>query len=182
MKTAVIFDSIRRTTTSYRERIQTLQAANFEKTPADGTWSYSEVFAHIFDLSILSLDAIDRCLSMEAKKRRTPFIARAILFIGAFPPVMKLKVPKQFASRVKKISIAEAVSLMAEFELKLQSYPKLVAQADPNLKVAHPRLGYLNARQWLRFIEIHLKHHLKQLKRIDKLHNFTSLRNEDSGN
>jgi len=26
----------------------------------------------------------------------------------------------------------------------------------------------MNARQWLRFIEIHLKHHIKQLKRIEK--------------
>jgi glycosyltransferase involved in cell wall biosynthesis len=27
--------------------------------------------------------------------------------------------------------------------------------------------GYLNAKQWLRFIEIHLNHHLKQLNRIE---------------
>jgi len=47
-----------------------------------------------------------------------------------------------------------------------QAYPK-VKNANPKIKTKHPVIGYLNAKQWLRFIEIHLNHHLKQLKRIE---------------
>jgi hypothetical protein len=32
--------------------------------------------------------------------------------------------------------------------------------------VKHPALGKLNALQWLRFIEIHTKHHLKIIKDV----------------
>jgi hypothetical protein len=41
-------------------------------------------------------------------------------------------------------------------------------RAQANVKTPHPKLGYLNANQWLRFIEIHLKHHYQQLKRVEK--------------
>ena len=176
MNTAGVFSSIKTTTDAYRKRLKEVQPAAFNLNPADGGWSYAEVYAHIFDLSLLSLEAIDSCMSGEAKQRNTPFITKVILYFGAFPPAMKFKVPKQFESRVKKISIAEANKLMDEFECKLQPYPEKLKGALPMQKTAHPRLGYLNAEQWFRFTEIHLKHHLKQLKRIDKQDNFTSLR------
>ena len=176
MKTAGVFSSIKIITDAYRKRLEAVHPEQFTLTPGDGGWSYAEVYAHIFDLSILSLQAIDQCLSENAKQRKTPLITRAILFFGAFPPAMRFKVPKQFESRVKKISISAASRLIDDFEAKLQHYPEKLKLAVPTRKVAHPRLGYLNALQWLRFTEIHLKHHLKQLKRIDKQDNFTSLR------
>ncbi len=176
MSTAAVFKSIRAINEAYRKRIAAVTSEKFQQTPPDGGWCYAEVYAHIFDLSILSLDAVDRSLSPEAKQRSTPLITRLILFFGAFPPALKFKVPKQFESRVKKITIPEAETLIQAFEDKLQYYPQLVEQAPAHTKAAHPRLGYLNAAQWMRFIEIHLKHHLKQLNRIDKQDNFTSLR------
>jgi hypothetical protein len=71
------------------------------------------------------------------------------------------------AERVKKITPAAAQQFITDFELQLAlAYPK-IKNADPKIKAKHPVLGYLNAKHWLRFIEIHLKHHLEQLKRIE---------------
>lgn len=168
MSTAGIFKEIQQATEKYRSKLAHIPDDTFQQSPAGGGWSYSEVYAHVFDLSILSLEAIDACLAAEAKKRKTPFITRAILFFGAFPPAMKFKVPDRFASRVKKVDKSIAKSMINQFEAKLKSYPDLLKRSDPAMKSPHPRLGYLNAAQWLRFMEIHLKHHLKQLKRIDK--------------
>lgn len=168
MNTEKTLNSIQEITNAYRRFLEQTPEAKFDLTPPIGGWSYSEVYNHIFDLSILALQAIDQCLSPQARQAKTPLITRAILFFGSFPPAMKFKVPKQLASRVKKVNKQNAVKMIQEFEDKLQAYPKIIKQADPLLKSAHPRLGYLNAQQWIRFIEIHLNHHLKQLKRIDK--------------
>lgn len=176
MKAAGLITSIQATTAAYRNRLKQIAPETFDRSPAAGGWSYSEVYSHIFDLSILSLQAIDRCLSPDAKQRKTPLITRGILLFGTFPPAMKFKVPTQFESRVKKISIAAASQLIDDFEVALEQYVEKVNQSDPDLKTAHPRLGYLNALQWLRFTEIHLNHHLKQLNRIARQDNFTSLR------
>lgn len=168
MSTATLFRSIHNVTSAYEHKLAKVGEQHFQLSPPTGGWSYSEVYSHIFDLSILSLQQLDNCLNGNGEAKKTPFITKLILFFGRFPPAMKFKVPKSLESRVKKISKSEAERLITQFFLELETFKPRLAQADPGIKAAHPRLGSLNAAQWLRFIEIHLKHHLKQLERIDK--------------
>ena len=34
-------------------------------------------------------------------------------------------------------------------------------------KTMHPGLGYFNAKEWLQFSEMHMRHHFRQKQRID---------------
>lgn len=161
-----IYQSIVKIAEAYRNKLEVFGNADFQTEPPIGGWSYSEVYSHIFDSSLLSLMALNNCIIGEGKEKPTAFVVKAILFFGAFPP-RKYKAPSKIAVRVKKISIAAAKQFITDFELQLaQTYPKML-RANPKIKVKHPVIGYLNAKQWLRFIEIHLKHHYKQLKRIE---------------
>ena len=167
MGTEKIYRSVLKIAEAYRQTLDRIGAVNFQTEPPIGGWSYSEVYSHIFDSSLLSLMALNNCIMGEGKKKPTAFVVKVILFFGSLPPGKKYKAPSKIASRVKKISIAAAQQFITDFELQLmQIYPKM-KDADPKIKVKHPVIGYLNAKQWLRFIEIHLKHHLKQLKRIE---------------
>jgi len=152
----------------YQEKLATIPDHEFQKTPHIGGWSYSEVYSHIWDASLLSLQAMENTWTGKGEFESTAFLVKAILFYGAFPPAKKYKVPKRMESRVKVISKQEAAAFISQFLKQLEKDIPDIYTADPALKTAHPRLGYLNARQWLRFIEIHLKHHLKQIKRIEK--------------
>lgn len=167
MKVEKVYHSVLNIAENYRQTLDQLSAVNFQTEPPIGGWSYSEVYSHIFDSSLLSLMALSNCIQGDGKPKPTAFIVKMILFFGSLPPGRKYKAPPKIAVRVKKISIAAAQQFITDFELQLmQMYPK-IKDADPKIKVKHPVLGYLNATQWLRFIEIHLKHHLKQLKRIE---------------
>jgi hypothetical protein len=168
MQDAQVYSSIQNLTEAYCTHLKALTAAQFQQTPPIGGWSYSEVYAHIFDSSNLSLQAMEKCLEGLGKDRPTNFSAKLILFMGMLPPGIKYKVPKVLAERVKVISISEAEELIQQFKEQLDKDYKKMSRARIDLKTAHPVLGFLNAKQWLRFIEIHLKHHLKQLKRIEK--------------
>jgi len=167
MQNTQLFSSIHNLTEAYRTRLSTIDDAQFQLTPSIGSWSYSEVYSHIFDSSILSVQAMENCLEGQGKKHSTAFIVKVILFLGSLPPGRKYKVPKKLEARVKKITKMEAEELIRRFIQQLEPDYKRMGKARSDIKVPHPRLGYLNARQWLRFIEIHLKHHLKQLKRIE---------------
>jgi hypothetical protein len=152
---------------AYRSHLSTKTEEIFQLTPPIGGWSYSEVYSHIFDSSLLSLMAIQNCLNGDGRKEGTSLGVKVVLFFGMFPPGKKYNVPSKLMTRVKKINIMAAEQFMIDFELQLAKiYPHINA-ADGKIKTKHPRLGYLNAKQWLRFIEIHLRHHLKQLKRIE---------------
>ncbi|MGY0039102.1 hypothetical protein [Pedobacter sp. NJ-S-72] len=107
-------------------------------------------------------------LEGEGMVKPTAFIVKMVLFFGSFPPKAKYKVPKVLLGREKKITKTAAEDFIERFLEQLNIVYSQLHLADPALKTRHPRLGYLNAEQWFRFTEIHLKHHLKQLKRIEK--------------
>ena len=162
-----IYQSVLKTAEAYRQKLEGFNSEDFQVEPPIGGWSYSEVYSHIFDSSLLSLMALNNCITGEGKEKPTAFAVKVILFFGSLPPGRKYKVPSKIAARVKKISIAAAQQFITDFELQLaQTYPKM-KDADPKMKTKHPVIGYLNTKQWLRFIEIHLNHHYKQLKRIE---------------
>lgn len=167
MNVAKVYQSILKIINAYQLKLNKLDEEDFVLSPPIGGWSYSEVYSHIFDSSLLSLMALNNCIKEEGEKKPTIFGAKMILLFGTLPPGKKYKVPKRLAERVKKINLMAAQQFITDFELQLgKTYPQ-IDNANLKFKVKHPRLGYLNAKQWLRFIEIHLNHHLKQLKRIE---------------
>jgi len=168
MSNATVFASIKKTCNTYKDKLKTYDEDRFELSPPGGGWSYSEVYNHIFDASLLSLIPMKEAIQGNGEKKQTAFIVKVILFFGSFPPAKRFKVPKRLESRIKKITKAEADRWITEFIAQLDTDYALIGNADLAVKTLHPRLGYLNASQWLRVIEIHLKHHLKQLKRIEK--------------
>jgi len=167
MKVEKIYQSVLKKVAAYQQMLNKFGPADFQTTPTIGGWSYSEVYCHIFDSSLLSLMAMNNCIKGDGKEKSTHFIVKTILFFGMLPPGKKYNVPTKIAGRAKKIGLSAAQQFITDFELQLaQAYPK-VKNANPKIKTKHPVIGYLNAKQWLRFIEIHLNHHLKQLKRIE---------------
>jgi hypothetical protein len=168
MNTSRVYKSITKIVNAYKAKLATKSEDDLVLTPANGGWSYSEVYSHIFDSSLLSLMALNNCIKGDGEKKSAHFATIMILFFGALPPGKKYKVPKRLAERVKKINLMAAEQFITDFELQLLQILPQIKKADPKIRTKHPRLGYLNAGQWLRFIEIHLNHHLKQLIRIEK--------------
>jgi hypothetical protein len=168
MQTAKILHSISKIVDAYKIKLVSVTDEEFMLTPSIGGWSYSEVYTHIFDSSLLSLIAVQNCIKGKGKNEKTNFDAKAILFFGMLPPGKRYKVPTRLIDRAKKIDLITAKQFIDNFELQLEKTGSQLEKANTSIKVAHPRLGFLNAKQWLRFIEIHLHHHLKQLRRIEK--------------
>jgi len=168
MDIAKLKKSILKLTDTYIGKLAIYPDENFLSTPPIDGWSYSEVYSHIFDSSLLSLIAIQNCTAEKGQIKPTVFAAKLVLFFGSFPPAARYKVPKKLMERVKKISKEEALEMINSFIPGLEAACSTINPANKAYKIQHPRLGYLNAEEWLRFIEIHLKHHLKQLGRIEK--------------
>jgi hypothetical protein len=167
MNTTKVYQSITKLVEAYKAKLVDQTEEGFIQTPPQGGWSYSEVYSHIFDSSLLSLIALNNCIKNNGEVKSTHFVVKMILFFGSFPPNKKYIVPKRLAERVKKINLMAAHQFITDFELQLIKTLPDIDGANSKIKTKHPRLGYLNAKQWLRFIEIHLNHHLKQLNRIE---------------
>jgi hypothetical protein len=165
MRIRATTESILQALEKYRAFLDGMDEEEFQKSPAEGVWSYSEVYSHIISADTGCTIAIERCMHEDKTSvGGIKWYSWLILFTGVFPP--RLKAPEKVAAMVKKITVEEARNGLIKLCEKLPETEDIVKKASPLRKIKHPRLGLLNARQWLRFIEIHTIHHLKQLERI----------------
>lgn len=156
----------------YESFLKTINEEDFQLSPSAGGWSYSEVYAHILGSNLLSTIAIEKCLNKtaEIKTNQPHWKVRLILFFGKFPPG-KIKAPAQIEALVKKISKEEASNLLIKSRKKIEMLFPDFKYFNPHYKIKHPRLGYLGAKAWFRFILVHTKHHQNQIRRLEKSFN-----------
>lgn len=154
---------------TYQKMLREISEDEFMQTPVNGGWSRSEVYCHVLQVNISSLLAIEKCLhgKQVTRKYSLPFFTRIVLFLGKFP-VLKYKTPEKVAAMVRKISREEARNQLIKFNSRLNELLPKIAKSTADCRVRNPKLGMLNCSQWLRFMEIHTNHHLKQLNRIKK--------------
>lgn len=155
---------------AYRDQLDNFSDDDFMAAPASG-WSYAEVYSHVLQVNRSSFIFMEECIRGNAIRSNKPlhWLTWLILLTGRFPPG-KYEAPPRVADLVKPISREEARNMLIKVRKKLEELFPKIANASLNHKMKHPRLGLLNARQWLRFVRIHTAHHLKQLNRIEKMH------------
>ena len=153
----------------YEHFLKTVDEETFFSTPLSGGWSYAEVYSHILTVNYISIIAAEKCLNKvaEIKTRKPDWRIRLILFLGKFPPG-KIKAPAAVEESVKKITKEEAANFLVKIYKKLDTLNPQYKNFDSIHKVKHPRLGYLDAKHWLRFMVVHTKHHQNQIIRIER--------------
>ncbi len=156
---------------NYRAQLDTIPDEQFTESPRGGGWSYAEVYSHILQATLGSFIGLERSANDNCPptKKGLNFVGKLVMFTGSFPPV-RMKVPQAVAARmpVTKISKEEAKNLLVKCRKRIDDIMPVLKDSPPDSRYKHPRLGMLNAKQWFKFIRIHLQHHIKQLGRIEK--------------
>jgi len=153
----------------YRSKLDTIPDEQFGHIPSGGGWSDAEVYSHILQATLASALALERCTQKSCKptSKGLNILGRLVLLFRSFPPGIRIKQPQKTAEKMPalKITKEEARNMIIKCRQRLEHVVQLIFDAENDGRVAHPRLGMLNAAQWLKFIGVHLSHHLKQLKR-----------------
>jgi hypothetical protein len=155
----------------YREQLDLIPDDEFDATPPAGGWSCAEVYSHIMQASIASTIPIERCTHSTSKptNKKLNFWGWYVMLMNRFPPI-KAKVPPKVEARMPatKISKEEARNLIIKLRKRVDEIAILINTTPSVRRSQHPRLGMLSSAQWLKFIRIHLQHHLRQVNRIKK--------------
>jgi hypothetical protein len=151
----------------YRSLLDIIPDGQFALTPPKGGWSYAEVYSHILQADFSSLIASEKCARKTGTltSKGTNLFGKFVLITGIFP---RVKTDGEFPIVAKRIDKEEARNLLIRVRGRLDCVVDLLYKAPKDYKIKHPRLGMLNAEQWLKFTRIHTEHHLKQLERIRK--------------
>ncbi len=164
------FNNLIETITRYSYKLNNYSEESFQLKKHPDVWSPAEVYAHITTANRITVKGMKKALNGEATEDSSSlsFQARVIFFTGQIPAGRKA--PEVIVKRTPQInSIAEAKNILDELESELNEIWEKRYSWSKTQKLRHPALGMLNNKQWIKFMLIHSKHHLRQLDRIRDL-------------
>jgi len=160
-----------RTYALWREDLESRDGEDFGRAPAAGGWSLGQISDHVTLVSSAFLEAAEALTRGEGEERGGGFLAAVMCGVfRSFPP-FRLKVPPNLPDEVMRaadpdsLPKAEALERFAAVLRRTRDLCGAVAAAPRRLRLEHPVLGWVNARQWYQLSEMHMRHHLRQLRR-----------------
>ena len=119
------------------------------------------------------LDSASALTKGEGKERPGTLFQKIVFGIGSLPPgrfKVPKNLPKPFSRLAEPGALTRAESLRKFEEIGRRTHDLFAAvEAAPlGLRSKHPAAGWLNAAQWYQISEMHMRHHLRQLHRIEK--------------
>jgi hypothetical protein len=139
----------------------------FRKKPGNGSWSMSQLSTHLIDSTTRSLGQVEKCCqSDENCGEAKTAMGESSLQTNALGEV-RVKNPAHVSN--PPVESPDREFVLAGFKKLSHSFAEIAtktADQPGRGKQKHPVLGFLNAKEWLQVIDIHLRHHLLQQARI----------------
>jgi hypothetical protein len=137
------------------------------KKPSSTNWSLGQTYMHLLDDTNWYIEQIRSCVSNNDNQDLVPTAqGQMMLRNNDFPNAML-----KGASDHAQMPQPESKECLLEDLMKLKTAMNELAIIIPHTifkgKTRHPGFGYFSAPEWLQLAEMHLRHHLRQKKRID---------------
>jgi hypothetical protein len=165
-------------TTNFNQTIDTwikeLDSYSFEQLcakPSPESWSLGQVYVHVIEATHYFIKQINICATSDNNMNEEAFPAAKTMFLKNDFPDLRLEGPPSNASTVQPASKEQILTGLMNLKEDLHKAETLVATSTGKGKTRHFGLNYFSAEEWLQFAEMHMRHHLRQKKRIDEFLN-----------
>jgi hypothetical protein len=158
-------------TQHWLENLNEYTEENFIRKPTANEWSISQVYSHIAEVTDKCVSNALLCAQNKGETGHAGIGPAIFSWMGSFPPVkMKIKkIPEGMETiyQPKEIDKQEAKNMLEAVLEKMKSAMEKIKSADRNQRIEHWAGGWFNALQWFQSAEMHIRHHLRQKRRID---------------
>lgn len=159
-------EDIKNTTDIWIKDIEQFSYEQICTKPSPNSWSLGQVCIHLIDSTNSFLEQISICLSNnENATEEMTENAKTMFFNNEFPNDL-IEGPSSNNITCHPNSKEEILSSLAKIKVTVSYYDTQILNSKFNGKTKHPGLNYFNAIEWLQFIEMHFRHHLRQRNRI----------------
>jgi len=136
-------------------------------TSDEGSWSINQVLYHHYLAEKLTIEYINKKLSENGSLENagiTELLKSKLLNLLLWLPI-KFKSPKRIADVPETIELNNLINDWSSLRNELKKIINNFSDKAIGSKVfLHPRVGMITMSQTLDFIDMHLKHHIPQIK------------------
>jgi hypothetical protein len=135
--------------------------------PRPESWSLGQVYVHIMDDTKYFVEQMKDSLASSANREKEMHdTAHALFSNNAFPDIL-LNGPATNSNVRQPHSKDELMQNLVSIRDEVNTLYSTVDFSTSTGKTEHPGFRFFNALEWLRFAEMHMRHHFRQKKRID---------------
>jgi len=135
--------------------------------PTPETWSLGQVYMHLATETSFFIEQINRCISCDENAGELLSTHGAALLLANELPNEKIEGPPSNAAVVQPAGKQDLLLNLLNIKAAMNAVAAAMQSSSFKGKTKHPGFDYLAAGEWLQFVEIHLRHHLRQKKRLD---------------
>lgn len=172
MDTSTIFSKYEQHTGTWIIALDEYDRVTFCTRPSAEEWCMAQVYDHLIAVSKECIQRAQDCIHNKGEKGHSGFGPALFSLMGAFPPVkLRIKEPPvglEHVYRPRNINVSEARQGLNEVLGEMKTLATFIPAADPQMRIKHWAGGWFNAAQWYHSAEMHLKHHFRQKRRIDR--------------
>ncbi|MBP9926551.1 MAG: DinB family protein [Cyclobacteriaceae bacterium] len=131
------------------------------------SWSLGQVYRHLIEETIWYNEQI--VLSLTDTKNRNEEMtdqAKAMFAANEFPDVRIIGDPLISDKVPQPESVEQLIHDMEKLKADTVALWQKI-RADTEGKSKHPGLGYFTALEWFQYMEMHMRHHLRQKAKLD---------------
>lgn len=172
MKSKKAVKKFTKTSQEWLDELEKLDAKSITLKPSENQWCMAELYDHVMRVAhTYQIPNLHKCINAGVTKGYAKNYKGLVIFDLNYLPSTKMRLesfPPKIATGFTPI-IKPKHDLVREFKTFIEEVKNLepvLETSDSSKKNKHPFFGWINATDWFRLIDIHIRHHLKQRERI----------------
>ena len=153
---------------SWTTNLEEYSADQLFAKPTLADWSIGQLYLHLIETTTFHLEQVVKCLSERMNEKEEAAPEAIEMFLNNEFPDTKIVGSSSNDNTPQPINMEELVEHLMNLRAQLKIIADHFLKAPSQGKTRHPGLEYFSAIEWLKFSEMHLRHHLRQKIRIDR--------------
>ena len=163
----MLIENFNRTIDNWIRALEGYDYDQLTARPSPTSWSIGQVYMHLLDDTSYYIEQIQICVTNNDHANDQATSAGKIMFSNNDFPNEILEGSPTNAYMPQPDGKDQLMANMLNLKMALNNAATLISESLFHGKTQHPGLGYFSAHEWLQFADMHLRHHLRQKKRID---------------
>lgn len=158
------------TATHYIHELDQFSLDQLKQKQSDNEWSIGQMFQHLISSALhMQLRNLEQCL-MSSQEPQVPQVVKtevgaAVFMQGSFPPIRIQVPPTPQYTPAQPESKEQLIQGLHTVIQRMKEIEPTLVEATKHKTVP---FGGLCAVEWFLLVEMHYRHHLRQLERLKK--------------